>query len=161
MITWDRDDEGTRDALGPGSAARRWHAIHFLFVEVFGAPKEGDWAAPDFYLRLSLPRVIVDMLDIPATSKAGVITTLKATSDAHEAKKEYDPSAAIKVGRGAKVLIGDYTPHAEVYCAMESGMGLDGTVVVLNQWRVEWGDREGAREGQGYKTQVRRHRPGL
>jgi len=75
---------------------------------------------------------IMDMLIIPATSKAGVITTMKAIIDAHEAKKEYDPSAAIKSGRGAKVLIEDYTPQAEV---MESGMSLGSTVVVLNQWR--------------------------
>jgi len=36
-ITWDRGDEGTRDALSPGLAARRRHAIHYFFVEVFGA----------------------------------------------------------------------------------------------------------------------------
>ena len=41
-ITWDRDDEGTRDALSPGSAARRRHATHYLFVEAFGAPEEED-----------------------------------------------------------------------------------------------------------------------
>ena len=135
-ITWDRGDEGTRDALSPGSAARRRHAIHYVFVEVFGAPEEEDWAAPNFHLRLSLPRVIMDMLNIPATSKARVITTMKAIIDAHEAKKEYDPSAAIKAGGGAKVLIEDYTPQAEVvYRVMESGMSLGSTVVVLNQWR--------------------------
>ena len=135
-ITWDRGDEGTRDALSPGSAARRRHAIHYFFVEVFGAPEEEDWAAPNFHLRLSLPRVIMDMLNIPATSKARVITTMKAIIDAHEAKKEYDPSAAIKAGGGAKVLIEDYTPQAEVvYRVMESGMSLGSTVVVLNQWR--------------------------
>ena len=135
-ITWDRGDEGTRDALSPGSALRRRHAIHYLFVEVFGAPKEEEWAAPNFHLRLSLPRVIMDMLNIPATSKARVITTMKAIIDAHEAKKEYDPSAAIKAGRGAKVLIEDYTLQAEVvYRVMESGMSLGNTVVVLNQWR--------------------------
>ena len=98
-VTWDHGDERTREALSPGSAARRRHEIHYLLVEVFGAPEEGDWAAPDFHLRLSLPRVIMDMLNIPATSKAGVITTMKAISDAHEAKKECGPSAAIKAGR--------------------------------------------------------------
>jgi len=35
----DRGDEGTRDALSPGSAVRRRHAIHYLCVEVFGAPE--------------------------------------------------------------------------------------------------------------------------
>ena len=71
----------------------------------------------------------------PATSKARVITTTKAITDAHEAKKEYGPSAAIKAGRGAKVLIEDYTPQAEVvYRVMESGMSLGSTVMVLNQW---------------------------
>jgi hypothetical protein len=70
-------------------------------------------AAPDFHLRLSLPQVIMDMLNIPATSKAAVITTMEAISDAREAKKEYDTPAAIKAGCGAKVLIEDYTPQAE------------------------------------------------
>ena len=65
------------------------------------------------------------MLIIPATSKAAVITTMVAISDAHEAKNEYDPSATIKAGRGAKVLIEDYTPQADVvYRVMESGMSL-------------------------------------
>ena len=76
------------------------------------------------------------MLNIPATSKARAITTMKAAIDAHEAKKDYGPSAAIKSGRGAKVLIEDYTPQAEVvYRVIESGMSLGSTVVVLNQWR--------------------------
>ena len=40
------------------------------------------------------------------------------------------------MGRGAKVLIEDHTPKAEVvYRVMESGMSLGSTVVVLNQWR--------------------------
>ena len=39
---------------------------------------------------------------------------MTAISDAHQAKKDYDPSAAITVGRGAKALIEDYTPQAEV-----------------------------------------------
>jgi hypothetical protein len=135
-ITWDRDDEGTRDPLSPGSAARRRHAIYYLFVEVFGAPKKEDWTAPNYHLRLSLPRVIMDMLIIPATSKAAVITTMEAISEAHEAGVEYDPSREIKAGRGAKVLIEDCTPQADVvYRVMESGMSLGNTVVVLNQWR--------------------------
>jgi len=50
-ITRDCGDEGTRDALSPGSAARRRHAVHYLFVEVFGAPEKQDWAAPNFHQR--------------------------------------------------------------------------------------------------------------
>ena len=49
---------------------------------------------------------------------------------------EYDPSGEIKAGRGAKVLIEDYTPQADVvYRTMESGMSLGNSMVVLNQWR--------------------------
>ena len=71
-----------------------------------------------------------------AALKARVITTMKAIIHAHKAKRDYDPSAAIKSGRGAKVLIEEYTPQAEVvYRVMESGMRLGNTVVVLNQWR--------------------------
>jgi hypothetical protein len=106
-ITWDRDDEETRHPLSPGSVARRRHAIYYLFVEVFGAPKKEDWTAPNFHLRLSLPAAVAaaghhGQFNIPATSKAAVITAMKAVSDAHEEKKEYGPSAAIKAGRGAK-----------------------------------------------------------
>jgi hypothetical protein len=71
FVTWDRDDEGTRDPLSPFSAARRRHAVYYLFVEVFGAPIKEDWTTPSFHLRLSLPRVITGMLNIPATQRCG------------------------------------------------------------------------------------------
>jgi hypothetical protein len=69
-----------------------------LFAEVFGAPKKKDWAAPNFHLRLSLPRVVMDMLHIPATSTAVVITTMEAISDAHEAKKGLRPVGDKQIG---------------------------------------------------------------
>ena len=78
----------------------------------------------------------MDMLDVPSNSKEAVITAMRAMSKAHEAGVEYDPSGEIKAGRGAKVLIEDYTPQADVvYRTMESGMSLGNTMVVLNQWR--------------------------
>ena len=111
-------------------------AVEFLSSEVLGSPKEPEWAAPNFHLRLSLPRIIMDMLDFPRNSKEAVITAMRAMSKAHEAGVEYDPSAGIKAGRCAKVLIEDYTPQAEVvYRTMESGMSLGSTMVVVNQWR--------------------------
>ena len=62
----------------------------------------------------------MDMLDVPSNSKVAVITAMRATSKAHEAGVEYDPSGEIKAGRGAKVLIEDYTPQADVvYRTME------------------------------------------
>jgi len=135
-ITWDRDGAGPRDPLSPGSAKRRKFAIQFLYDEVFGSPKEAEWAAPNFHLRLSLPRILMDMLDIPNSGKEGVITAMRAMSEAHETEGEYDPSAATKAGRGAKALIEDYTPQGEVvYRTMESGMSLGNSMVVLNQWR--------------------------
>ena len=64
---------------------------------------------------------------------------MEAISDAQEAMNDYGPSAVNKAGRGAKALIEDYTPQADVvYRVMEScesGMSLGNTVVVLNQWR--------------------------
>ena len=76
------------------------------------------------------------MLNIPASSKVTVITAMRAISVAHEAKEDYDLSAAIKAGRSANALIEGYTPQAEVVCrAMESGMSLGNPVAVLNQWR--------------------------
>lgn len=56
----------------------------------------------------------MDMLDVPSNSKVAVITAMRATSKAHEAGVEYDPSGEIKAGRGAKVLIEDCTPQADV-----------------------------------------------
>ena len=135
-ITWNRDGEGVRDPLSPGSAKRRKFAVQFLFSEVFGSPKELEWAAPNFHLRLSLPRIIMDMLDVPSKSKEAVIIAMRAMSKAHETGVEYDPSREIKAGRGAKILIKDYTPQADVvYRTMESGMSLGNAMVVLNQWR--------------------------
>ena len=113
-ITWNRDGEGVRDPLSPGSAKRRKFAVQFLFSEVFGSPKELEWAAPNFHLRLSLPRIIMDMLDVPSNGKEAVITAMRAMIKAQEAGVEYDPSGEIKAGRGAKVLIEDYTPQADV-----------------------------------------------
>ena len=122
-ITWNRDGEGVRDPLSPGSAKRRKFTVEYLFSEVFGSPKEPEWAAPNFHLRLSLSRIIMDMLDVPSNSKEAVITAMRAMSKAHEAGVEYDPSGEIKAWRGAKVLIEDYTPQADVvYRTMESGM---------------------------------------
>ena len=135
-ITWNRDGEGVRDPLKPGSAKRRKFAVQYLFTEVFGSPKEPEWAAPNFHLRLSLPRIIMDMLDVPSKSKEAVIIAMRAMSKAHETGVEYDPSREIKAGRGAKFLIEDYTPQADVvYRTMESGMSLGNAMVVLNQWR--------------------------
>ena len=135
-ITSNRDGEGVREPLSPGSAKRRKFAVEYLFTEVFGSPKEPEWAAPNFHLRLSLPRIIMDMLDVPRKSKEAVIIAMRAMSKAHETGVEYDPSREIKAGRGAKFLIEDYTPQADVvYRTMESGMSLGNSMVVLNQWR--------------------------
>jgi len=147
-ITWNRDGEGQRDPLSPGSAKRRKFAIEYLFEEVFGSPKEAEWAAPNFHLRLSLPRVIMDMLDVPSSSKDAVITAMWAMSKAHEAGAEYDPSGGIKAGRGAKVLIEDFTPQADVvYQTMESGMSL--------------GNGRARRRGQQRRRQRRRRDRGV
>jgi len=92
-----------------------------LFTEVFGSPTEAELAAPNSNLRLSLPRVIVGMLDAPSSSKDAAITTMKAMIKAHEAGGKYGPSRGIKAGRSAKVLIKDFKPQAGVvYRAMGS-----------------------------------------
>ena len=127
--------EGPRDPLSPGSAKRRKFAIEYLFT-VSGSPTEAEWAAPNSHLRLSLPRVIMDMLDAPSNSKDAAITGMRAMSKAREAGGEYGPSRGIKAGRSVKVLIRDFTPQADVvYRTMGSGMGLGNAMVVVNQWR--------------------------
>ena len=135
-ITWDRECEGARDRLGPGSARSRKYAIEYLFLEVFGAAEESEWPAPCFHLRMGLPRVIMCMLNIPASAKEEVVKIMREISASHKAGTKYDPSTKIKAGRGAKVLIEDYTAQADVvYRTMESGMSLGNTLVVLSQWR--------------------------
>ena len=61
---------------------------------------------------------------------------MRAMSKAHEAGGEYEPSGGIRAGRGAKVLIEDFTPQADVvYRTIESGMSPGNAIVVVNQWR--------------------------
>ena len=111
LITWNRYGEGVRGPLSLGSAKRRKFAIEYLFTEVFGSPTEAEWAAPNFHLRLSLPWIIMDMLDVSSNSKDAVITAMRAMSKAHEAGVEYDPSGGIKVVQvgflGAKICVYD------------------------------------------------------
>ena len=128
--------EGPRDLLSPGSAKRRTLSTEYLFTEVFGSPTEAEWAAPNFHLHLSPPRVIMDMLDVPSNSKDAVITAMRAMGKAHEMGGEYGPSRGIKAGRSAKVLIKDFASQADVvYRTMESGLSPGNAVVVMNQWR--------------------------
>ena len=54
--------------------------------------------APNFHQRLSLPRILMDMLDISNSGKEATITAMQAMSEAHEAGGEYGPSRAIKAG---------------------------------------------------------------
>ena len=82
-----------------GSAKRRKYAAQYLYDEVFGSPKEAEWGAPELPPRLSLPRILMDMLDIPNSGKEATITAMQTMSEAHKAGSEYDPSGAIKAGR--------------------------------------------------------------
>ena len=83
--------EGPRNPLSPGSAKRRKFTIDYLLTEVFGSLTGVEWATPNFHLRLGLPRVIMDMLDVPSNSKNAAIK-------AHKAGGEYGPSRGIKAG---------------------------------------------------------------
>ena len=135
-ISWDREDEATSSSLTPGMSKARKFAMQYFLIEKFGAPDEEDWDAPNFHRSLSLPAVMASLLDIPSGSSAEVSTAMRAIIAAHKAGEIYDPSAAIKEGRGAKPKIVDLTPQAEVvYNAMESGFSLGNTVVLVNQWR--------------------------
>ena len=137
-ISWNREDEdgSSSSSLEPGMSKARKFAIQFFLIEVFGAPEEEDWAPPNFHPTLSLPAVLLSLLDISSGSRASVLTAMRAIIAAHAAGETYDPSAAIKDGRGAKAKIEDLTPQADVvYKAMESGFSLGNTVVLINQWR--------------------------
>ena len=122
--------------MAPGMSKARKFAIQYFLVEKFGAPAEDDWDAPNFHPACSLPTVLMSALDIPSGSRVEVVTAMRAILAAHSADELYDPSAALKEGRGAKPKIVDLTPQAEVvYNAMECGFSLGNTVVLLNQWR--------------------------
>ena len=135
-VSWDREYEEASSPLAPGMSKARKFAIQYFLVEKFGAPAEDDWDAPNFHPACSLPTVLMSALDIPSGSRVEVVTAMRAILAAHSADELYDPSAALKEGRGAKPKIVDLTPQAEVvYNAMECGFSLGNTVVLLNQWR--------------------------
>jgi len=139
-ITWDRDDEETRHPLSPGSVARRRHAIYYLFVEVFGAPKKEDWTAPNFHLRLSLPAAVAAAghhghVQHPGHQQGGGHHGHGSRQRRARGEEGIRPVGCHQSGARRQVLVEDYIPQAEVvYRVMESGMGLGNTVVVLNQW---------------------------
>ena len=39
----------------------------YLHTGVLGLPTEAGWGAPNSHLRLSLPQIIMDMLDVPSS----------------------------------------------------------------------------------------------
>ena len=136
-VVWDRSGEDSRQPLGAGMSSARKYAIQYYFIEQFGGPPEQDWEVGNFHPKFSLPTIIMGLLNISDNSRPLVVIAMQAILVAHEAGEAYDPSAAIKAGRGAKVLIEDRTDQAEVVyrCMGGGGMSLGSTVVFLNQWR--------------------------
>ena len=144
-ISWELAEEAEpSSSLNEGMSTARKYAIQYLFIEQFGAPPEEEWDDHHRVLNkdqettrcISLPSVIMRMLNIPVGSKQSVVNTMRNIFQAYYNKELYDPSQAIKGGRGRKALIDDLTPQAEVvYRSMESGLSLGNTVILVNQWR--------------------------
>ena len=85
---------------------------------------------------MRLPAIITKHLAMPHGSHTSVVTAMLDIHAAVEAEEMHDPPGRIKEGPGAKAKVGDPTPQAGVvYQAMESGMSLGSTPVIMNQWR--------------------------
>ena len=88
-VEWDRGDEHTPTTpLGPGMSGSRKHAIRYYLVEQFGTPEESEW--DDFHDKLSLPTIIMRLLNILSKSKPSVVDAMRAII------AEGDPSTNIK-----------------------------------------------------------------
>ena len=144
-ISWELAEEAEPSSrLNEGMSTARKYAIQYLFIEQFGAPPPEEWDDHHRVLNkdqetarcISLPTVIMRMLNIPAGSKQSVEKAMHDIFRAHHNNELYGPSKSVKEGRGRKPLIDDLTPQAEVvYRTMESGLSLGNTVVLVNQWR--------------------------
>jgi hypothetical protein len=120
--------------LAPRLSKARKYANEYFFRHHYGAAAEDAW--DEFDGAALLPSIIMKHLAMPPGSYAAVVAAMKEILAAEAAEEAYDPSARIIKGRGAKPKIVDMTPQAEhVYRAMESGMSLGNTLVLLNQWR--------------------------
>ena len=148
-ISWNREDEdgSSSSSLEPGMSKARKFAIQFFLIEVFCAPEEEDWAPPNFHPTLSLPAVLLSLLDISSGSRASVLTAMRAFIAAHAAGETYDPSAAIKDGRGAKAKIEDLTP---------SRRGVQGDGKRFQSWEHRGSDQPVAKSPPPRTSQLRR-----
>ena len=91
-VEWDRGDEHTPSTpLGPGMSGLRKHAICYFLVEQFGTPEESEW--DDFHDKLSLPTIIMRLLNIPSNSKPSVMDAMRAIIAEGD---DWDPSTNIK-----------------------------------------------------------------
>ena len=126
-------EEGTK-TLASGLSTARKYSIEYFYRHHYGAPPQDAWDEYDGAMRL--PTIIMKHLAMPHGSYPSVVKAMLDIYAAVEAEEMYDPSGRIKKGRGAKAKIDDLTPQAEVvYRAMESGMSLGNTLVIVNQWR--------------------------
>ena len=125
-------------ALDEGMARTRRFAIHYIFAQEFGSPEKSDWEG--FCESANVPTLISRRLNIPHGSYGSVVKVLEDILKTCEAGNCYDPSKAIREGRGSKAKIEDLTPQAEVvYKLQEAGMSMGRTVILLNRWRATKG----------------------
>ena len=133
---WDTEVESSSSNDNnnkPKLEMSRKHAVRFLYVQDYGRMPEEKWA--NWYGRLSLPGVICRRLNISPNSLAEVKSIMKEIYAEEEAGNgTYDASRA--KGGGRKAEIQDFTPQADVvYNALECGMSVGNSLVLLNGWR--------------------------
>ena len=131
-----QDEEGTvfedlgGGKLGPGMSAARRTTISFFYHHHFGSPPETEWDGRGGVLHQIMRRV-----GIPDGSRNETRKVMEEVAECQANGEEYDGSGKYK-GRNFK--INRDLPEAKViYVAMQAGVGITETTVMVNQFREE------------------------
>jgi hypothetical protein len=127
MFEYDID---TGDTLGEGMAAARRCGIAYFFEHVYGCPPEENWGG-----RSGIIHQVMRRMGIQVGSKAQVRKVFEDVRKARNNGGQYDVHSGPRM-RGRKFIIKDDTPEAQVvYTAMEAGVGITETTVLVNEFR--------------------------
>ncbi len=125
------------EKLKDGLATARRHAIRYYFDVIFGSPDENAKDEDGDPLWDSVASSIEALLLMPKKSCVIIKKVFADCKKAEAAEQKYDPSAAIKAGRGRTALITDDSDEALLVCnTMRAGLGLTETTVVVNEYRA-------------------------
>lgn len=126
------EKDETTGALGPGMAAARRTTIAFFFESYYGSPPESEWGGRGGVIARIMHRV-----GVPEGSKALVRKVLEDVVAAQEEGDAYDARLGLSgIGRQAKITR-EMAEARVVFTAMEAGVGITETTVMVNEFRAE------------------------